>query len=119
MKECDFVEEVIKDSKFGFTCDNVNDQLGFINLPHIPKSEVYGAIDNREIRILQADRYNDYLEAMHTSFYGIFQDSSCGTLSANQRPGQVTFAGSFEDDHCLVQNDTIEDENGDVFDIKR
>ena len=119
MKECDVFEAIINDSKFGFTCDNVNDQLGFINLPHIPKSENYAELDNREIRILQADRYNDYQEAMYSSFYGIFQDSSCGTLSSNQKPGQVNFAGSFEDDSCLVQNEKIEDENGDVFDIKR
>ena len=79
LKECDFVDDVINDSKFGFTCDNVDGQLGFINLPHIPKSQDYAAFDNREIKILQADRYNDYLESFETSLHGIFQDSTCGS----------------------------------------
>ena len=116
LKECDFAEEVINESKFGFTCDNVNGQLGFINLPHIPKS--YG-FDNREIRILQADRYNDYLQALDSSFHDIFQDSACGTPAGNFSTEQVKFAGSFDDDSCLAKNENMEDENGDVWDIKQ
>ena len=120
LKEYVFIEDVINDSKFGFTCDNVDGQLGFINLPHIPKSQDYAAIDKREIKILQADRYNDYLQSKDTSLHGIFQDSSCGTLATNQTFGQVAFAGSFDDDACLAINDeNVEDENGDVWDIKR
>ena len=120
LKEYVFIEDVINDSKYGFTCDNVYGQLGFINLPHIPKSENYVAIDDREIKILQADRYNDYLQFKGSSLHGIFQDSSCGTLATNQTFGQVAFAGSFDDDACLAINDeNVEDKNGDVWDIKR
>ena len=118
LKECDFAEEVINESKFGFTCDNVDGQLGFINLPHIPKSQDYAGFDNREIRILQADRYDDYIEAMNTSLYGIFQDSTCGSLAPDQKDDQIAFEGVFENDPCLLRNSTV-DENGDVWDIKQ
>ena len=119
LKECDFVDDIINDSKFGFTCDNVDGQLGFINLPHIPKSQDYAAFDNREIKILQADRYNDYLESFETSLHGIFQDSTCGSNTTDHTNEQVTFAGSFDDDACLALNKKEEDENGDVWDTKR
>ena len=119
LKEYVFIEDVINDSKFGFTCDNVDGQLGFINLPHIPKSQDYAAFDDREIRILQADRYNDYLQSKDTSLHGFFQDSTCGTLATNQTFEQVAFAGNFENDACLAINEKQEDENGDVWDIKR
>ena len=123
MKEYVFIEDIINDSKFGFTCDNVYGQLGFINLPHIPKSQDYAAFDTREIKILQADRYNDYLQSKDTSLHKIFQDSTCGTLATavatDQAFEQVAFAGSFEDDTCLAINEKEEDENGDIWDIKR
>ena len=88
-------------------------------MPHIPKSQDYAAFDNREIKILQADRYNDYLQSKDTSLHAIFQDSACDTLAANQELEQIAFAGSFEDDACLAINEKEEDENGDVWDIKR
>ena len=120
LKECDFVSNVINDTKFGFTCDNVNGQLGFINLPHIPKSQDYATFDNREIKILQANRYNDYLASLdRNSLHGIFQDSTCGSNTTNQANEQVAFAGSFDDDECLTLNEKEQDENGDVWDIKR
>ena len=119
LKECDLIDQVINESKFGFTCENINGQLGFIKLPHIPKTQNYAAFDDREIKILQADRYDDYLKAVNTtSFYDIFQNSSCDTV-ASQQTEQVTFYGSFENDLCLAQSQRIEDENGDVWDKKQ
>ena len=118
LKECDLVDQVINESKFGFTCDNVNGHLGFINLPQIPKSHNYSALDNRQIKILQADRFDDYLEAVeNASFYGIFQNSSC--LAVQRSEGQFAFDGAFENDSCLSVSETIEDENGDVWDVKQ
>ena len=118
LKECDLADQVINESKFGFTCDNVNGHLGFINLPHIPKSHNYAELDKREIKILQADRYNDYLEAVdNASFYSIFQNSAC--VADQRSEGQFAFDGAFENDACLALSETIEDENGDVWDVKQ
>ena len=118
LKECDLADQVITETKFGFTCDNVNGQLGFINLPQIPKTHNYAALDTREIKILQADRYNDYLKAVeNASFYGIFQNSSCVAGQGSQ--GQFAFDGAFENDSCLALSEIIEDENDDVWDVKQ
>ena len=120
LKECDLIDRVINESKFGFTCENINGQLGLINLPHIPKSQNYAAFDDREIKILPADRYDDYLKAVNThSFYDIFQNSSCDMIASQQTEEQVAFYGSFENDLCLAQSQRIEDENGDVWDKKQ
>ena len=120
LKECDLVENVISDAKFGFTCENVNGKLGLINLPHIPKSQDYAAFDNRKIKILQADRFDEYLVALeNNSFYDIFQNSSCDGLAGHHANEQIVFEGSFEDDSCLAQSQTIIDENGDHWDIKQ
>ena len=116
LKEYEFVEKCIDENKFGFTCDSVDGQRGYINLPHIPKSPDY-FFDDREIKILQANRYDDYIAAKENKkIIGIFQNSDCGSQAENNP--HVGFAGVFENESCLSRMETIYEENGDVFDIK-
>ena len=119
LKEYEFIDKIIDENKFGFTCDSVNGQRGYINLPHIPKSQDY-PFDDREIKILHSDKYDDYIAAKQSQnpkFIGIFQNSSCGSLAENEVNPHVSFAGVFENESCMSRGNTTVDENGDVFDI--
>ena len=122
LKECDFLETIDNNKKFGFTCDQVDGEFGFINLPHIPKSSDYASFDNREIRILSADRLDEYNETKDVQLNNIFQSSTCGNegkIGANSTEGQVSFYSVFSDDDCLVQSGRSIDQDGKTWDVKR